>query len=100
LPDFKTIANELWIIILIFIFQVVNGVKLSNDGQIRRKEKYLIAKYKYFKREYGNVIAANTKNDALEIIAYAILIYEDFNRPLVARWIEYLTFFVTRKSIL
>lgn len=96
MPDFTTMANELWIIILVFIFQIVNGVKLSNDGQIKRKEKYLKSKYSYFKAKYGNLISGNTKNDSLEIIAYAILIYEDFNRPLVARWIEYFTFFITR----
>ncbi|MCX2432831.1 hypothetical protein [Pedobacter sp. GR22-10] len=95
LPDFTTIANELWIIILVFIFQIVNGVKLSSDGQIKRKTKYLKSKYLYFKVRYGNIISQNTRNDSLEIIAYAILIYEDFNRPIVARWLEYVTFFIT-----
>ncbi|WP_138765804.1 hypothetical protein [Pedobacter xixiisoli] len=98
LPDFTTIANELWIIILVFIFQIVNGVKLSNDGQVRRKENYLTYKYSHFKKKFGTIISENTKNDALEITAYSILIYEDFNRPLVARWVEYLTFFLTRKK--
>lgn len=98
LPDFTTIANELWIVILIFIFQVVNGVKLSNEGQIRRKENYLLSKYRYFKSLYGKIITKNTNNEALEIIAYAVLIYEDFNRPRVSRWIEYLTFFITRRK--
>lgn len=98
LPDFTTMANELWIIILIFIFQVVNGVKISNDGQKKRKEKYLVSKYNHFNSNYGHIISTNTKNNALEVIAFAILIYEDFNRPLVARWMEYVTFFLTQKK--
>ena len=98
LPDFTTMANELWIIILIFIFQVVNGVKLSAEGQVRRKENYLLSKYRYFKSQYGKIITTNTMNESLEIMAYAILIYEDFNRPRVSRWIEYITFFLTRRK--
>lgn len=34
LPDFTTVANELWIIILIFVFQVTNNIQLSQDGTV------------------------------------------------------------------
>jgi hypothetical protein len=33
----------------------------------------------------------------LESIVYAVIIYEDFNRPKIARWIENLKFKVTKK---
>jgi hypothetical protein len=33
----------------------------------------------------------------LESIVYAVIIYEDFNRPKIARWIENLKFTVTKK---
>jgi hypothetical protein len=88
LPDFTTLANELWIIILLFIFQITNNIKLSVDGTQKRKENYLRSRYKYFKSIYGKVITDLTKNEVLESIAYAILIYEDFNRPKAARIIE------------
>ncbi|NTE03161.1 hypothetical protein G6M26_41685 [Agrobacterium tumefaciens] len=100
LPDFTTIANELWIIILVFVFHLVNGVKLSNEGMLKRKDAYLKSKYSFFKKKYGRLISNNTKNTSLEIIAYAILIYEDFNRPRIARWYEYLTFFMRKKQSL
>ena len=41
LPNFTTVANELWIIILIFIFQLTNNIRLSQDGTIKRKQNYL-----------------------------------------------------------
>lgn len=88
LPDFTTMANELWIIILIFLFQVINNVRLSQDGTIKRKDNYITSRYNYFKSLYGKIIAEITKNEMLENITYAILIYEDFNRPKVIRLIE------------
>jgi hypothetical protein len=97
LPDFTTIANELWIIILVFIFQITNNVKLSEDGTLKRKEVYLKSRYNYFKKLYGKIIKENTKNDVLETISYAIIIYEDFNRPKLARYIENIRFRLTKK---
>lgn len=97
LPDFTSMANEIWIIVLVFIFQLLNSLQLSNEGAERRRNAYLVKKYKYFKAEYGRTIKNNTKNEAIEIIAYAILIYEDFNRPKVARWLEYAAFYFTNK---
>jgi len=98
LPDFTTIANELWIIILIFVFQVVNNVRFSQDATIRRKENYIKSRYFYFKNKYGRTIQELTKNEILEAITYAIIIYEDFNRPKAARIIENLKFLVTKRN--
>jgi hypothetical protein len=97
LPDFTTVANELWIIILIFVFQVANNIRLSQDGTVKRKQNYLRTRYKYFKNLYGKKIAEITQNEVLEVITYAILIYEDFNRPKLARVIEDIKFRITKK---
>jgi hypothetical protein len=97
LPDFTTVANELWIIILIFIFQVANNIRLSQDGTIKRKQNYLKIRYNYFKNLYGKKISEITQNEVLEAITYAILIYEDFNRPKLVRIIEDIKFRMTKK---
>lgn len=97
LPDFTTVANELWIIILIFIFQVTNNIRLSKNGTIKRKHKYLKSRHIYFKNLYGAKIKEITQNEVLEAITYAIIIYEDFNRPKLARLIENLRFRLTKK---
>ncbi len=88
LPDFTTVANELWIIILIFVFQVTNNIRLSQDGTLKRKQNYLKSRLNYFKSLYGKLIKEATQNEALEAVVFAILIYEDFNRPKVVRVIE------------
>lgn len=97
LPDFTTVANELWIIILIFVFQVTNNIRLSQDGSVKRKKTYLKARYNYFKNLYGKKIKKITQNEVLEAITYAIIIYEDFNRPKLARIIENIKFLITKK---
>jgi hypothetical protein len=97
LPDFTTIANELWIIILVFLFQLTNTIRLSQTGTIKRKDNYLRMRYNYFKTQYGKIIKENTQNEILEAISYAILIYEDFNRPRIARSIENIKFKLTNK---
>lgn len=97
LPDFTTIANELWIIILIFVFQVTNNIRLSQDGTLKRKQKYLKSRFNSFKSLYGKTIKQITQNEALESIVFSILIYEDFNRPKVARIIENIKQRITKK---
>lgn len=98
LPDFTTIANELWIIILIFIFQITNSIRFSNEATIKRKESYLKSRYYNFKKLYGTQIKEITKNEILEALTYSIMLYEDFNRPRVARLIENLVFKITKKQ--
>jgi hypothetical protein len=97
LPDFTTVANELWIIILIFIFQVANNLRFSQEATQKRKDNYLKSRYHYFKKFYGQLIKDLTNNEILESIVYAIIIYEDFNRPKIARQVENLKFKLTKK---
>ena len=98
LPDFTTIANELWIIILIFVFQLTNNIRFSQNGTVRRKENYLKSRYEHFKKLYGALIKDITKNEVLESVTYAILIYEDFNRPKIIRIIENLKHLFSNES--
>ncbi|MHA4896225.1 hypothetical protein ACXZ1K_15845 [Pedobacter sp. PWIIR3] len=98
LPDFSSVSNELWIIIMVFFYQLVNKLDFSTPNAAKRKGNYIHKKYLTLKKKYGGLIGPLTENKALEVLTYAILIYEDFNRPLIVRWIEYLVFFVTGRS--
>ncbi len=97
LPDLKNLSNELWVIILIFLYQVANNVRLSSDGSEKRKRNYLIRKHKIFQKKFGKLIDAKTDNDLLKGLFYSILIIENFNRPKIVRWVEYLNLFLTGK---
>lgn len=102
LPDFGSLANELWIIIFLFLFQTLNQVRLSSERTLERKHNYLQTRLQKFKSKYGHVIDELVENEKLKSIVYAIMIYEDFNRPKVVRGLEYVSyywhsFFLTKK---
>ncbi len=98
LPDLETISNELWIIILIFLFHTLNKIRISSDKSIKRKENYLKSRLSKFKEEYSDLVNDKIDNDKLKSIVYAIMIYEDFNRPKAARLVENVRFKLTRKK--
>ncbi|MFN4249041.1 MAG: hypothetical protein ACK4EY_15035 [Flavipsychrobacter sp.] len=97
LPDFTTISNELWIIILVFVFQIFNNVRFSQEATKRRKLNFIKARYIYFKNKYYPIIKRETKNEILEALTFSIMIYEDFNRPKVIRYIENIRHGITNK---
>lgn len=97
IPDFATIANELWIIIALFTYQLFNNIRLSNDKTEKRKAKYILERYHKFEKRYGYLVRKQCDNNFLEILTYSIIIYEDFNRPSITRFIEQMSFFLTKK---
>lgn len=96
LPDFSSLSNELWIIIFVFLYQMLNKLELSNESTEKRKTNYIRLKYIIFASKYGSTIKA-LNNSRLISLAYAILIYEDFNRPFIIRVLERLSFIVTNR---
>lgn len=97
LPDFETLANELWIIIIIFLYQVFNKIDLPSNGTERRKERYLDKMFNNFSNKYGAIIDSKTTKEGYKGLIYAVLILENFNRPKAARIIEYIKFYLTKK---
>jgi hypothetical protein len=97
LPDFSTLSNELWIIIIVFIFQVINKINFSQSSSVKRRDAYLIKRYTDLRISYGSSVRQIIKNEVVEAICYAIIIYESFNRPMLVRIIENVKFFATKK---
>lgn len=92
LPDFSNLANELWVIILIFLYTILNKVQISSENADARKAKYIKANFMKFKERYGKIIEKMTADADIQLLIYSILIYEAFNRPKYARMIESLVF--------
>lgn len=113
LPDFSTIKNELWLLVIIFLYQVGNGtVEKFSDNNLseqtkaylpelkKRKRKYILKKYKDFNKEYEKIIKQISKEDnAFDLLVISILIFENFNRPFILRYIERIYCFLFRKTI-
>lgn len=98
LPDFETISNELWIVILIFLFHTLNQIRVSSDKTAQRKNSYLKHQLSNFREKYADLVDEIIDNDKLRSITYAIMIYENFNRPKVARIVENIRFLLTGKK--
>ena len=97
LPSPRSLLDQLWILIIMFLYSVLNKVQISRDKTIKRKNNYISARYLTFKRKYDSIVKLHIPNEFYEVILYSIMIYEDFNRPLIIRWIEYICFWITRK---
>ena len=98
-PDFKTFANELWIIILIFLYQTMNNLRFSSKKTERRKQNYLSSRLETFRSRFGARIDNLVPNKKLQALVYAILVYEDFNRPKIVRALENVLFRLTKKTM-
>lgn len=98
-PDFKTFANELWIIILIFLYQTMNNLRFSSARTEQRKENYLTSRLKVYQSRFGDVINTLAPSPKLQALIYAVIVYEDFNRPKIVRFFENLTFRITSRSM-
>lgn len=90
LPDVGTLANELWLIIILFLYTVLNRVQTSSEGTRRRKRRYLIEQYARFKDQFGTLISHESIPEDVRYLAYAIMIYENFGRPAIVRRVEHL----------
>lgn len=98
LPDFNNMANELWIIIIIFLYNFINHIRPSDKNAQKRKDRYIETQFGAINRKYSPIIIKETDNLRLRQIALAIIIYENFNRPKFFRIIEYITHFFNRKE--
>lgn len=92
LPDFSTVTNELWLVILFFMYEVFNRISPSLEPTRKRINKYLDRKFKKYNNEYGEIINEKFDNDILKPLIYSIMIYESFNRYKIARILEIIAF--------
>ncbi len=88
LPGAQTVGDQLWVIVALFIYAVLNDVRTPSPRSARRKKQYLRTRFDHFKNEYGDLIDNQFPERYMELVAYAILIYETFNRPWLARLAE------------
>jgi len=97
LPDFNNMANELWIIIIIFLYNFINNIRPSDKNAQKRKDRYVEVQFAKINRKFSPIITKMTDNLRIRQIALAIIIYESFNRPRLFRLIEYINHFINRK---
>lgn len=108
LPDFTDIKNEIWLIIIVFIYTVFNNPRAKSDEleysftkQIKpRKKSYVLKRYDYFKSKFSDEVDKHSpNNESFKLLIYALIIYENFNRPKIIRKLENFWCFLSNKEI-
>lgn len=99
----EELKNAVWISTITFIFLIIrnyiyNYIKVDEKNSEKRKAKYISKKYKYLKHKYDHII--KTEDEYLKNITYAIMIYENYNRPFAIRIIEYIKFLYVGEATL
>jgi hypothetical protein len=93
LPDFTTIANELWLAIGLFIYVTINGIQAQPVGGMRRRRAYVKQRATEFQRRFGEIVTAEARSRDFEALVYSVMVYEAFNRPWIVRVFESKIFF-------
>lgn len=97
LPDPDSLRDEMWILIILFLYSTFNKMTFDRKGTLKRKEKYIKETYTRLKYRYNKIISKECDNYFFTQVIYAIMIYENFNRPQIVRWTEYICFWLTKK---
>ncbi len=92
LPDAQSVTNELWVIVVLFIYSTLNNIQLKPEASAKRKGRYLRNSYKALQSKYHNVVEYEAPDLFAESIIYTIMVYESFNRPRAVQFVEHLLF--------
>lgn len=92
LPDAQSITNELWVIVVLFIYSTLNNIQFKSEASAKRKDRYLRKSYHALRSKYHNIVEDMAPDLFAESIIYTIIIYESFNRPRAAQLVEHLLF--------
>ncbi len=88
LPDVAGLGNELWILVIVYVYTVLNRLPASQRGSARRRASYIRHRFRVLCRQFSRDISPLTRDSTEEALVYAVMIYETFNRPWIYRAIE------------
>lgn len=88
LPQTAELANELWILIILYLYTVLNRMPWGQSGASRRRLAFITSRFRALEERFGRIVREHTRTAAEEALVYAVLIYESFNRPAIFRALE------------
>lgn len=97
LPSPQALLEQFWILIILFLYTIFNKINFSREGAEKRIKKYTYHKVSIFNKRYGEIIDKQFSSDFYKAVVYSIMVYEDFNRPKIARFMERMLFHYSRK---
>lgn len=88
LPSPQSLIEELWILIILFIYSILNKMQFSREETERRKYSYIDEQYMNLYQRFGNQVDSYFQSDFMRALTFSIMIYENYNRSCAARWLE------------
>ncbi len=88
LPDPQGLNSNIWLVIIIYVFTVLNRVPIAHPGAAKRRQRYLLRRLRALKAGFGAEISPLARTSTEEALVYSVLIYETFNRPRIYQAIE------------
>ena len=102
MPTEQEITTALWFAVVGYIYKVIKDISISSLDN-NRKLNYVKHKHNLFSHKYGSIIEEaigtgidNSTVEKQKALIYSILIYEDFNRHILCRFMERLFFWTGR----
>lgn len=97
-PNLDTAGNEIWLAILAFLYAVANKVPLTGGPGARRQNGFVRRHYREARRAFGTLIDNKITDDLLRLVAYSVLVYEDYCRPPAVRRLERLMWWKPKRT--
>lgn len=97
LPSPQALLEQLWILIILFLYSIFNKMEFSRAGADKRIKRYTYKKVDSFKQRFGTIVDVQFSQDFYKAVVYSIMVYENFNRPVVARFLERLLSHISKK---
>ena len=98
MPNLEAAGNELWLVLLAFLYAVANKVSLSGGPGARRRNAFVNKHYATARQRFGKKIDAKVSDNLLKLIVYSVLVYEDYCRPPGIRTLERLAVWKKRRT--
>lgn len=92
LPDFTTATNELWVIVGVFVYAVLNRIDTGTAGAETRKKRFLKKRFFDLQAKFAATIKESFPDELSQMLGMTVLLYESFNRPWLAQRIEHMVF--------
>ncbi len=88
LPSPQSLVEELWLLIILFIYSILNKLEFSREATERRKKNYIYRQFENLHKRFGSQVDDYFQSDFMRALTFSIMIYENFNRSSTARSLE------------
>ena len=98
LPTPQALIEQLWLLIILFIYSILNKMEFSRSSTERRKKEYINRQYSILHQRFGEQVDVFFKSDFLRALTFSIMIYENYNRSGAVRALERILFRKSKKK--